>query len=204
MIHIFQRGKNELSTTLILLHGTGGNEYDLLPYASYLDQEANILSIRGNVSEHGMNRFFRRIKEGVFDQVDLAFRTKELLDFIEEASQLYHFSLERVVLVGYSNGSNIASSILLSYVTPYQAALLHHPMVPFRKELDIELSSKKILIIAGTNDPICSTTETEELFSMYLNLGSLPTLLWTNQGHQLTKQEMSQAKLWYEKEIMNK
>src|SRR5690625_1592958 len=112
MKHIFQKGNDPSKPTLLLLHGTGGTEQDLLPLSENIDPDANILSVRGNVSENGMPRFFRRLAEGVFDEEDLIFRTKELNEFLDEAAETYGFDRDQVVAVGYSNGANIAASLL--------------------------------------------------------------------------------------------
>ena len=132
MKHIFKKGPNPEKPTLLLLHGTGGNEYDLLPLGEKIDREANVLSVRGNVLENGMPRFFRRLAEGVFDEEDLIFRTKELNEFLDEASARYGFDRSNIVAVGYSNGANIAGSLLFHYRDALKGAILHHPMVPRR------------------------------------------------------------------------
>src|SRR5690606_34628251 len=105
----------ETNRTLLLLHGTGGNENDLLPLANHIDPSANVLSVRGNVLENGMPRFFRRLAEGVFDEEDLIFRTKELNEFLDEAAEKYEFDRNNIIAVGYSNGANIAASLLFHY-----------------------------------------------------------------------------------------
>lgn len=108
MIHIFKEGQNPKRPTLLLLHGTGGTEQDLLQLAEWVDPQASVLSVRGNVSEHGMPRFFRRLAEGVFDEEDLIARTAELHQFLDEAAEKYNFERSNVVAIGYSNGANIA------------------------------------------------------------------------------------------------
>jgi phospholipase/carboxylesterase len=115
MKHIFTEGKNQDAPTLLLLHGTGGNEHDLLGLAGMIAPESAILSVRGNVLENGMPRFFRRLAEGVFDEEDLMFRTKELIDFVNESAETYGFDRNRVVAIGYSNGANIAASMMYHY-----------------------------------------------------------------------------------------
>jgi len=122
MKHIFQKGTNPSKPTLLLLHGTGGNELDLLPLAGMIDSEASILSVRGNVLENGMPRFFRRLAEGVFDEADLVFRTKELNDFLDEAAGEYEFNRDNIIAVGYSNGANIAASLLFLFEGCYSSS----------------------------------------------------------------------------------
>ena len=139
-----------------MLHGTGGNELDLLPLAGMIDDEANVLSVRGNVLENGMPRFFRRLAEGVFDEEDLIFRTKELNEFLDEAAEKYGFDRDNMIAIGYSNGANIAASLLFHYQNALKGAILHHPMVP-RRGIELpDLTGKSVFIAAGTNDPICS------------------------------------------------
>lgn len=111
MQHIFQKGTDPSKPTLVLLHGTGGTEHDLLPVAQIVSPESSVLSIRGNVLEHGMPRFFRRLSEGVFDEEDLIFRTNELNEFLNEAATKYELDRNNFIAVGYSNGANIAGSL---------------------------------------------------------------------------------------------
>lgn len=197
MKHIFNKGKVPTKPTLLLLHGTGGNELDLLPLAGMIDDEASVLSVRGNVSENGMPRFFRRLAEGVFDEQDLIFRTKELNEFLDEAAEKYEFDRDNVIAVGYSNGANIAASLLFHYQNALKGAILHHPMVP-RKEIDLpDLTGTSVFIAAGSNDPICSPLESAELQTLLEKAGADVQLHWENRGHQLTQQEVEAAAKWY-------
>lgn len=199
MKHIFNQGTDMTKPTLLLLHGTGGNELDLLPLAGRIDDEASILSVRGNVLENGMPRFFRRLAEGIFDEEDLIFRTKELNQFLDDAAKEYGFDRDNVVAVGYSNGANIAASLLFHYENALKAAILHHPMVPRRGvELPV-LTGKSVFIAAGTNDPICSPEESEELKSLLENAHAKVELHWESRGHQLTLDEVVAAAKWYQK-----
>ncbi|SHF71513.1 alpha/beta hydrolase [Ornithinibacillus halophilus] len=199
MNHIFQEGSDRSKPTLLLLHGTGGTERDLLPLAKEIDPEANVLSVRGNVLENGMPRFFKRLAEGVFDEEDLVLRTKELYDFLDEAADRYDFDRNNIVAVGYSNGANIAGSLLFHYQDALKAAILHHPMVPRRGVELPDLSTKHVFIAAGKNDPICPSQESEELQSLLENAGANVVLHWENMGHQLTYSEVQAASTWYKK-----
>lgn len=201
MEHIFNKGKTPAKPTLLLLHGTGGNELDLLPLAGMIDDEASVLSVRGNVLENGMPRFFRRLAEGVFDEQDLIFRTKELNEFLGEAAEKYGFDRDNVIAVGYSNGANIAASLLFHYQNALKGAILHHPMVP-RKGIDLpDLTGTAIFIGAGTNDPICTPVESTELQSLLRAAGADVELHWENRGHQLTQQEVEAAAKWYREKM---
>ncbi|AIM17759.1 carboxylesterase [Bacillus sp. X1(2014)] len=202
MKHIFNKGQDPTKPTLLLLHGTGGNELDLLPLAGRIDDEASVLSVRGNVLENGMPRFFRRLAEGVFDIEDLIFRTKELNEFLDEAAEKYGFDRDNIIAIGYSNGANIAASLLFHYQNALKGAILHHPMVP-RKGIELpDLSGKSVFIAAGTNDPICSPMESAELQSLLENANANVELHWENSGHQLTMEEVEAATNWYRKVII--
>jgi predicted esterase len=186
----------ENAPTLLLLHGTGGNENDLLPLGKQLLSGANLLSLRGKVLENGMPRFFRRLAEGVFDQEDLRFRTDELAQFIAAAVTEYHLDAKRLFAVGYSNGANIAASLLLRQPDVLAGAVLLHPMVPFVPETLPDLSGKPIFIGAGRNDPIVPTANTTQLVQMLESAGAKVALHWHNGGHSLTQEELDAAKQW--------
>ncbi|GGB58839.1 carboxylesterase [Lentibacillus populi] len=197
MIHLFQKGTNPSSPTFLLLHGTGGTEQDLIPLASEIDKEASILSVRGNVLENGMPRFFKRLAEGVFDEEDLIFRTKELSAFLDQAAEEHHFDRNNIIAIGYSNGANIAASLLFHYQDALQGAILHHPMVP-RRGIDLpDLTGRNIFIAAGMNDPICSSDESKELYKLLEQANANATIYWGNKGHQLTNGEVEAAATWY-------
>ncbi|PLS18161.1 carboxylesterase [Bacillus sp. M6-12] len=197
MRHIFLKGAEGTTKTLLLLHGTGGTENDLLPLAGMIDKDANVLSVRGNVSENGMPRFFKRLAEGVFDIEDLIFRTKELNDFLDEAAEQHNFDRENIIAVGYSNGANIAASLFFHYKDALKGAILHHPMVP-RRGIELpDLSGKKVFMAAGKNDPICPAQETIDLQQLLEGAGASVTVHWENFGHQLTRSEAEAAASWY-------
>lgn len=201
MHHIYKEGDPNTKETLLLLHGTGGDENDLLPLVDMIDSKANVLSVRGNVNENGMNRYFRRHAEGVFDEEDLIARTEELHKFIDEAAEKYGFSREHLVSVGYSNGANIAGSLIYHYEASMKGAVLLHPMVP-RKGITLPAMNRlPVFIGAGKNDPICPPEETEMLSDQLNEAGALVEVFWAEQGHQLTREEIDEAQAWYEKLI---
>ncbi|MED4599408.1 alpha/beta hydrolase [Paenibacillus validus] len=199
MNHIFDKGTRQEAPTLVLFHGTGGTERDLLPLAKHIAPESSVLSLRGNVLENGMPRFFRRLAEGVFDEEDLIFRTKEVHDFLDQAASQYGFDRGNLVAVGYSNGANIAGSLLFHYEHTWKGAILHHPMVPRRGIPIPDLSGTPVFIGAGTNDPICPARETEELQELLGGAGASVTVHWERYGHQLTSTEAAAAALWFRK-----
>ena len=196
MQHVFIKGTNE--KTLLLLHGTGGTERDLLGLAKEIDSEANVLSVRGNVLENGMPRFFRRIAEGVFDMEDLRFRTNELYDFVNEAAKKYEFDRSNVIAIGYSNGANIAAALMYYKENALYGALLHHPMVPDHEAVLPNLSGVNVWIGAGHNDMMCPPEESNKLNAMLTEAGASVHVDWFNYGHQLTMPEVDAAKAWYQ------
>ena len=195
--HIFKQGTNKAKPTLLLLHGTGGTEQDLLPLGDLIDPEASVLSVRGEVLENGMPRFFRRLAEGIFDEQDLVFRTEQLNAFLDEASQQYGFDRSNMVAIGYSNGANIAASLLFHFNDVLKGAILHHPMVP-RRGIELpDLAGTSVFIAAGTNDPICPARESEELQIILHQAGSVVDIYWEEFGHSLTRSEIEEAAKWY-------
>lgn len=199
MKHLFNKGSNPDAPVLLLLHGTGGTERDLLPLAQMISPSSSVLSVRGNVLENGMPRFFRRLAEGVFDIEDLVFRTKELSEFLDNAAAEYGFDRSNVVAVGYSNGANIAGSLLFHYKDALKGAILHHPMVPLRGLELPDLTGLPVFIGAGDNDPICSPGETRELEQLLSGAGAVVETHWERFGHQLTGTEAAAAAEWFKK-----
>ncbi|MEN1989676.1 alpha/beta hydrolase [Paenibacillus hubeiensis] len=197
MKHIYKAGSRPDAPTLLLLHGTGGNENDLIGLASLIAPGAAILGVRGNVSENGMPRFFRRLAEGVFDEPDLIARTAELGSFLDAAAEEYGFDRANVYALGYSNGANIAASLMFHQAGVFKGAILHHPMVPLRGLELPDLNGLPVFIGAGENDPIVSRSETEELASLLSGAGADVEIHWERQGHQLTRTEAAAAADWF-------
>ena len=198
MQHLFKQGTNPDKPVLLLLHGTGGNENSLLQLAEIIDSESSVLSVRGNVLENGMPRFFKRLAEGIFDEEDLVARTNELNSFLDESAKGYQFDRNNIIAIGYSNGANIAASLLFHFKDALKGAVLHHPMVP-RRGLNLpDLTGTRIFITAGTNDPICPQPESTELDALLTEAGASVKVHWENNGHQLTMTEVKAAKEWYQ------
>ena len=189
-------GPGTSSRTLLLLHGTGGNERDLIPLGRELDPTAALLSPRGKVLENGMPRFFRRLAEGVFDLEDLRNRTNELADFVAAAAQHYGFAADKVVAAGYSNGANIAASLLLLRPEILSAAILFRAMVPLIPDKQPKLSSIRVWIGAGTDDPIIPTSETKRLAELLRKAGADVTIRHFPAGHELTSADIESAREW--------
>jgi phospholipase/carboxylesterase len=183
--------------TLVLLHGTGGNEEDLIFLGKEIEPNASILSPRGKVLENGMPRFFRRLSEGIFDIEDLKFRTHELADFIQKCSLHYKFDLNQTIAVGFSNGANIAASMLFLRPALLQGAILFRAMVPFLPDDPFpNLSSKKILLSAGLNDPIATRTEIENLYNLFQKTNANIILKWQHSSHNLIQDDLVIAQKW--------
>jgi predicted esterase len=195
-IHEFVPGTS--NRTLLLLHGTGGNERDLIPLGRELDPNAALLSPRGRVLENGMPRFFRRLAEGVFDLEDLKYRANELADFVAAAAQHYGFAIDRLVAVGYSNGANIAASILLLRPEIMHSAILFRAMVPLTPDTLPDLSSVHVWIGAGDQDPIVSASETKRLAELFRHAGADVTIRFAKAGHGLTNHDLEAARHWLE------
>ena len=181
---------------MLLLHGTGGNERDLIPLGRELDPNAALLSPRGKVLENGMPRFFRRLAEGVFDLEDLKYRTHELADFVTAAAQHHGFASDNVVAVGYSNGANIAASMLLLLPEILSATNLFRAMVPLVPETQPNLSAVRVWIGAGTYDPIIPTAETKRLAELLRGAGADVTMRYFQAGHELTPADVEAARDW--------
>jgi len=198
-IHRFIPAKEADSPlALLLLHGTGGDETDLLGLGQELAPGAALLSPRGKVLENGLPRYFRRLAEGVFDLADLRVRTHELADFVETAAQRYRLPSERVFAVGFSNGANIAASVLLLRPQVLAGAVLFRPMVPLVPDPMPNLYGKPVLLAAGRRDPIVSPEEAERLRRLLAQAGADVTVHWAQAAHGLTPADIDAARAWLE------
>lgn len=195
--HRFVPVASTAAPTILALHGTGGDENDLVPLARMLSADSAILSPRGQVLENGMPRFFRRIAEGVFDLEDLKARTDDLARFIAAAARHYALDASRIVALGYSNGANIAASVMLSHPAALAGAVLLRPMVPFEPGTVPALKGKRVLISAGRQDPIVPQASTERLAALLKEGGADVTIAWYDTGHALLPREMENAARWF-------
>lgn len=195
MEHIYQAGQ-EKQPVLVLLHGTGGDETNLLPLAKTLNPDASVLSIRGSVNENGMLRYFKRKAEGVYDVEDLNQRSAELYTFIEEASQKYNFELEDAVFLGFSNGSNIAINMLLMEESEITKGLLFAPMYPVDVSANTkDMSNVSVYLSMGKADPIVTNDDSENVLEIFNSRGAQVETFWVN-GHELTLETVQKAKEW--------
>jgi phospholipase/carboxylesterase len=195
-VHKFLPASDGSDLTLLVLHGTGGNENDLVPLGRELAPGAAILSPRGKVLEHGMPRFFRRLAEGVFDQEDLALRTEELAAFIRRAIDAYDLDPDKIVAMGYSNGANIAASLMLSDPGVLRAAVLFRAMVPFEPDEPPDLTGMPVFLAAGRMDGMIPPDNTQRLAEILQQAGADLDLRWRNVGHGLTYEEIEEGREW--------
>jgi predicted esterase len=182
--------------TVLVLHGTGGDENDLLPLARELMPGAAVLSPRGKVTENGMPRFFRRLAEGVFDLEDLAFRTDELTAFLDEASTKYGFARDKVLAIGFSNGANIAASMLLRRGAQLKGAILLSPMIPFAPDVLPDLSHVSVFVGAGLADMMIAPDKARALVEVLRQSGANVTDYWHPGGHTITHEELRSVRSW--------
>jgi predicted esterase len=194
-VHVFKPAQTQGAPTLLLLHGTGGDENDMLPLGG-LAAGAALLSPRGKVLEGGMPRFFRRLAEGVFDVDDLKLRAAELADFVTAASAHYRFDASRVIAMGFSNGANIASGLMLARPGVLKGAILFRAMVPFEPDPLPALNGATVLISNGKIDPLVSPEETDRLARLLQRAGAGVEVHWQPAGHQLMPSDFAVAKTW--------
>jgi phospholipase/carboxylesterase len=194
--HFIPAPDNSSGRVLLLLHGTGGNESDMVPLGRDLDPAAALLSLRGNVLENGMPRFFRRLAEGVFDEADVIRRANELADFIPRAAAQYQFDPTQLNAVGYSNGANIAAAMLLLRPGTIPTAVLLRAMVPLIPAHEPNLGGTRVLICSGERDPIIPLDNAERLAAMLRRAGAQVTLRVEDASHQLVFDEIADAKKW--------
>lgn len=195
--HRYIAGEGNLSgLTLLLLHGTGGDGDSLLQLGYTVAPGATLLSPTGRVLEGESRRFFRRLREGVFDQEDLALRTRELGDFVRDAAVAYQLERHRIVAVGYSNGANIASSLMLRQPDVLAGAVLFRPMVPFTPEPAELLSGIPVLICAGERDPLLPPGDTERLAAIFRAADADVTVHVERSGHELAMGDIVAARDW--------
>jgi phospholipase/carboxylesterase len=195
-VHRFVPGRRPGAVPLLLLHGTGGDEDDLLSLGEALAPGSPLLSPRGQVLENGMPRFFRRLAEGVFDLEDLRLRTRQLAEFLDAARRTYNLGEVPPVALGFSNGANIAAALLLLYPGSLSGALLLRPMVPLEPDPLPELDGVRILIAAGKHDPVVQPAQTQALADLLGRTGADVTLHWSNAGHGLTREDLQLGERW--------
>jgi len=195
--HIFQLGTNPAAAPLLLLHGTGGDENDLLPIARKLAPGAAVLSPRGDVSEHGARRFFARLAEGVFDSAEVTRRTHALADFVQAAATHYGFDATRLTALGFSNGANIAATLLQLRPATLNAALLLRSMVVLdTPTAPGSLTGKRVLMLNGSADPIVPLDHPPRLAEFLRTGGAEVTQTFVHASHGLVAADLTAATTW--------
>jgi predicted esterase len=195
-IHRFRPAAPGVRDTLVVLHGTGGNEDDLVGIAQTVAPGAAVISPRGKVLEAGAPRFFRRLAEGVFDPVEVRAGGEELAEFVRAAAMRYELDADRIFALGYSNGANIASTVMLIDPDVIRAAVLLRPMLVFEPEEKTDLTGKAVLLSAGKVDRIVPVESVEKLARLLEERGAEVTLNWQLGGHNLVPSEMKEAAEW--------
>jgi phospholipase/carboxylesterase len=193
-IHRFEPATRPGVAPLLLLHGTGGDENDLLPLGQMISPGSALLSVRGQVLEHGMPRFFHRLAEGVFDEADVKRRANDLADFVEAARETY--GLAAPLALGYSNGANIAAAMLLLRPRTLQGGVLLRAMVPLAQPPEADLSGRSLLLVSGQHDPIIPPANGERLAAMLTRAGADVTRRVLPVGHQLSQADIGLAREW--------
>jgi predicted esterase len=192
----YEPGTDPTQPVVLLLHGTGGNETDLIPLARLIAPTASIVSPRGNVLENGMPRFFRRIAEGVFDLEDLRVRTQQIGQFIREAAKTHAFDASRLIALGFSNGANIAASVMLSDPSALRHGILLRAMVPFEPKEKPDLRTTSALLSEGHMDPIVPPQNAERLADLLRGAGARVELVWQQAGHALVQGDVTAAQAY--------
>ena len=196
-IHRFVPAEDTTSAeTLVVLHGTGGDENDLIGIGQAIAPGAAILSPRGNVLENGASRFFKRVAEGVFDPKEVRSRGEELARFIRAAIPTYGLNPERVFALGYSNGANVASTVMFIEPGLFRGAIMFRPMVVFEPDAVPDLSGAGVLISAGQMDPIVPVKSVDRLVELFEAARAEVDMKWLAAGHNLLPSEVREAAAW--------
>jgi len=201
--YIYKSSGNPEAHTLLLLHGTGGDENDLVPLAKDFGTGFNVLSLRGNVSENGMPRFFKRLGMGIFDEDDLEFRTNEMVSFLEKMAVEKGFDIKKLIALGYSNGANIAGSLLVLKPDFLAGAILFRPMKPFKNKIPAGNNEVPVFFSSGKFDPTVNQIEVENYLAMLKNAGFKLSSPEINAGHNLTKEDLELSVEWFHDNFMN-
>ena len=193
-VHRFEPGDDPTRPPILLLHGTGGDEHDLIPFGEFVAPGSPLLSPRGKVLERGMPRFFRRLSEGVLDEDDVRFRAGELADFVAEAREAYR--LPAPIAVGFSNGANIAAAMLMLRPQSLAGAVLLRAMAPLRQAPEADLTGKSVLLISGKNDSIIPAESVTRLASALTHAGAALRHETLPAGHQLSEADSTLVRDW--------
>lgn len=194
-VHRFEPGTAHDGPTLLLLHGTGGNETDLLALGRDLTNW-NLLSPRGPVLENGMPRFFRRLGEGIFDEEDVKFRAKELADWLAAAAQQHSFDVNNVWSLGYSNGANIAAATMMMRPDVLRGAAMWRGMMPLSTVAPQDLTGRSALLLSGIDDPFAPRASAQSLAAWLRTNGADITHTERAGGHSLQSADIEETRAW--------
>lgn len=198
--YIYRAAPEKAEYTLLLLHGTGGDEQDLLPLADNFGKNLNVLSLRGNVTEQGMPRFFKRLGMGIFDEDDLRFRTEEMISFLNDLSKELNFDVNKIVALGYSNGANIIGSTLALHPGFFAGAILYRPMQPYKTMPDTKDSNNTPVFVSnGMQDPTINPPATVAYNNLLKTSGIILTEYMLPTGHNLSNQDLLLSVEWFQK-----
>ena len=198
--YIYQPATGSGVYTLLLLHGTGGDENDLLPIAKEFGNNINVLSLRGNVQEGGMPRFFKRLGMGVFDEQYLRFRTAEMIAFLKELAIEKDFDIDKIIALGYSNGANIIGSTLMLEPDFFAGAIMYRPMQPFKQPEPFEsLQHRPVFMSNGNQDPTIDPQATIHYVAALKAAGFIVIDHQLATGHNLTQNDLNLSVDWYHK-----
>jgi phospholipase/carboxylesterase len=193
-IHRFVPGSSTGARTLVMLHGTGGDETSLFQLGPMLDPDAPMLGVRGTSTEEGMNRYFRRFSEGLFDEADIQAQAANLSEFLAEAKTTY--GLNELVLVGYSNGANMAAALLLLHPAPFAAAILFRATLPLMPQSLPSLHGKRILLLTGSYDSMIPLDGAKQLAEVLRECGAEVDQRLAPVGHELRREDVTTAAEW--------
>jgi phospholipase/carboxylesterase len=200
-IHRFEKGEQPDARPLLLLHGTGGDENDLVPLGRMIAPNAPLLSPRGKVLENGMPRFFRRLADGVFDEDDVRKRAVELADFVAEARARYGIAVP--IALGYSNGANVAAAILLLRPETLAGAILLRATVPLSQTSPVDLTGKPVMIASGARDPMMSLERATHLAVLLQGYGAAVDHRILPSGHELSQADVNLAGQWLQENFQS-
>lgn len=196
-VYAFEPGSDPAAPPLLLLHGTGGNEQDLLRLGRTLSPGSALLSPRGNVNEGGALRFFARLAEGVFDPAEVTRRALELADFVAAASTRHALAQGRLIAVGFSNGANIATALLQLRPEVLAGAILLRPMVVLdQPAAPGSLVGRRVLVCHGSTDPLVPPDHPERLAALLRTGGAEVNVVTVAASHGLTPQDVAAARAW--------
>jgi phospholipase/carboxylesterase len=197
--YIYEEPKTKDAPIFLVLHGTGGNEKNLLPFINNVDPEAGVLSVRGNVIDNSQTRYFKYPVGDVFDEEDIAINAKSLVQFANEASQQHHFERNKLIWLGYSNGANMITAIMYLHPAVVQKAVLLRPMVVLTPNPIPVLPETSILMASGRQDPIVPEENMQKLIHILQQTGAIVELYLHTGGHELDTGDVVVTRDWYQK-----